>query len=39
VLTSAELLAFLEELLADCAAVGVSYDGVETVPGVRRPVG
>jgi hypothetical protein len=39
VLGSDELLAFLEELLADCAAVGVPYDGVETVPGVRRPVG
>jgi hypothetical protein len=39
VLDSAELLAFLERLLADCAAAGVPYDGVEAVDGVRRPVG
>lgn len=38
VLDSAGLLAFLEQLLADCAAVGVPYDDV-AVPGVRRPVG
>lgn len=38
VLDSAGLLAFLEQLLADCAAVGVPYD-VVAVPGVRRPVG
>lgn len=39
VLDSAGLLAFLEQLLADCAAAGVPYDGVESVDGVRRPVG
>ena len=32
------LLAFLEQLLADCAGLGVPYDDV-AVPGVRRPVG
>ena len=32
------LLAFLDQLLADCAAVGVPYDDV-AVAGVRRPVG
>lgn len=32
------LLAFLEQLLAECAALGVPYD-VVAVPGVRRPVG
>ena len=39
VLDSAGLLAFLEQLLSDCAAVGVPYDGAEQVAGVRRPVG
>jgi hypothetical protein len=39
VLGGAELLEFLERLLADCATVGVPYDGVEAVQGVRRPVG
>ena len=38
VLDSAGLQAFLDELLADCAAAGVSYDGVQ-VAGLRRPVG
>lgn len=38
VLDAAGLLAFLEQLLADCAAAGVPYDDV-AVPGVRRPVG
>ena len=39
VLDSAGLLAFLEQLLSDCADVGASYDGVGDVPGLRRPVG
>jgi hypothetical protein len=39
VLDSPGLLAFLEQLLADCAAAGVPYDQDEQVPGVRRPVG
>lgn len=39
VLDHAGLLAFLEQLLADCAAVGVPYDAAEAVDGVRRPVG
>lgn len=39
VLDSAGLLAFLEQLLSECAAVGVSYDGVGEVAGLRRPVG
>ena len=39
VLDSAQLLAFLDRLLADCAAAGVPYDGVEAVDGLRRPVG
>ena len=39
VLDSAELLAFLEQLLADCAAAGVPYDEVDLVDGLRRPVG
>ena len=39
VLDSAGLLAFLEQLLADCAAAGVPYDQDEQVRGVRRPVG
>ena len=39
VLGSAELLAFLDRLLADCAEVGASYDGVGEATGLRRPVG
>ena len=39
VVDSAGLLAFLEQLLRDCAAVGASYDGVDEVAGLRRPVG
>lgn len=39
VLDRAGLLAFLEQLLADCAAAGVPYDEVEAVDGLRRPVG
>lgn len=39
VLDSAQLLRFLEQLLGDCAAVGVPYDAVDAVEGVRRPVG
>jgi hypothetical protein len=39
VLDSGQLLAFLEQLLADCTAAGVPYDGVDAVRGVRRPVG
>ena len=39
VLDSDGLLAFLEDLLADCAAVGVPYDGLSVVEGLRRPVG
>ena len=38
-LDSAALLAFLEQLLRDCAEVGASYDGVDVVAGLRRPVG
>lgn len=30
---------FLDRLLADCAAVGASYDGVDEHRGLRRPVG
>ena len=36
---SAGLLAFLEQLLRECAEVGASYDGVDEVAGLRRPVG
>jgi hypothetical protein len=39
VLDSEGLQAFLDQLLADCAAAGVSYDGVQPVLGLRRPVG
>jgi hypothetical protein len=39
VLDSAALLAFLEQLLVDCSAAGVPYDGVQQVAGLRRPVG
>lgn len=38
VLDSGELLALLEQLLEECAAVGVPF-GVDALPGVRRPVG
>jgi hypothetical protein len=38
VLDSAALLAFLERLVEDFAAVGATYDG-EVVSGLRRPVG
>ena len=39
VLTSAELLALLEELVGEFALVGASYDGDAEVHGLRRPVG
>ena len=39
VLDSAGLQDFLDQLLADCAAAGVPYDGVQLAPGLRRPVG
>lgn len=39
VLDSDGLLAVLEQLLADCAAVGASYDAVDPGEGLRRPVG
>lgn len=39
VLDSAGLLGFLEQLLADCAAVGAAYDTGEPLEGLRRPVG
>ena len=39
VLGSAQLLAFLEQLLDDCAAAGVPYDGAASADGLRRPVG
>lgn len=39
VLDSAGLQEFLDQLLADCAATGVPYDGEQAVAGLRRPVG
>lgn len=39
VLSSAQLLAFLEALVSDCADVGAGYDGDAVVVGLRRPVG
>lgn len=39
VLDSHGLLGFLEALLADCAAIGVPYDGEAAGDGLRRPVG
>ena len=39
VLDSDGLLAFLDDLLADCAAAGVPYDGLQAMSGLRRPVG
>lgn len=39
VLDSAALLEVLEQLLDECAQVGLVYDGTDAVVGLRRPVG